>query len=118
MSSNNGKSNGKSNGTSNETLNKPTVSEIKSSIKNIKTIIKNIELKGITKPSDKEDFFWKNYPDMMNRFTFLISQLCSNSDNKMLDIMIAQLEQVEKGMPLEEADKQIGEKLAKNYLPK
>ena len=98
--------------------NKPTVNDIKLSIKNIKTIIKNIELKGIVKPSDKEDYFWKNHPDMMNRFTFLISQLCSNSDNKILDIMIAQLEQVEKGMSLDEADKQIGEKLANSYLPK
>ncbi len=97
---------------------RPSVYEIKSSIKTIKTIIKNIELKGIVNPADKEDYFWKNHPDMMNRFAFLISQLCSNSDNKMLDIMIAQLEQIEKGMPLEEADKKIGEKLANNYLPK
>jgi hypothetical protein len=97
---------------------KPTVKEIKSSITTIKTIIKNIESKGIITPTDKENYFWENHPDMMNRFTFLISQLCSNNDNKMLDIMISQLEQVEKGMTLDEADKQIGEKLASSYLPK
>ena len=103
---------------SNKPLDKPKVYEIKAAIKNIKTIIKNIELKGIVKPADKEDYFWKNHLDMMNRFTFLISQLCSSNDNRMLDIMLSQLEQVEKGMALDEADKKIGEKLANNYLPK
>lgn len=97
---------------------KPTLAEIKSSINKIKTIIKNIELKGIINTADKEDYFWKNHPDMMNRFTFLISQLCSDINSPMLNIMLSQLEQVEKGMTLDEADKQIGEKLAKNYLPK
>ena len=55
----------------------------------------------------------------MNRFTFLVSQLCSNTDNKMLDIMIAQLEEVERtGISSHEADKKIGEKLATAYLKK
>ena len=97
---------------------RPSLEETKKSINNIKTIIKNIEMKGIITPAEKEDYFWNNHPDLMNRYTFLISQLCSNNDNKMLDIMIAQLEQVEKGMSLDEADKKIGEKLADNYLPK
>lgn len=96
---------------------KPTLVEIKSSINKIKTIIKNIELKGITTATDKEDYFWKNHPDMMNRFTFLISQLCSDINSPMLNIMLSQLEQVEKGMTLDEADKQIGKKLASSYLP-
>jgi hypothetical protein len=98
---------------------KPSVFEIKSSIKTIKTIIKNIELKGITRPADKEEYFWTNHPDMMNRFAFLISQLCSNSDNQMLDIMIKQLEDIERGkISSNDADKKIGEKLAASYLPK
>ena len=97
---------------------RPSLEETKKSINNIKTIIKNIEMKGIITPAEKEDYFWNNHPDLMNKYTFLISQLCSNNDNKMLDIMIAQLEQVEKGMSLDEADKKIGEKLADNYLPK
>lgn len=97
---------------------KPTVNEIKSSINNIKIIIKNIETKGISRPADKENYFWENYPEMMNRFPFLVSQLCSNNDNKMLDVMVAQLEQIEKGKTLDDADKEIGEKLADSYLPK
>ncbi len=97
---------------------RPKVAEIKASIKTIKTIIKNIELKGITRPADKENYFWDNHPDMMNRFTFLISQLCSNTDNKMLEVMISQLEEIEKGVSQDEADKKIGEKLAKEFLPK
>jgi hypothetical protein len=98
-------------------IKKPTLSEIKTSIKTIKTIIKNIELKGITTPADKEDYFWKNHPEMMNRFAFLISQLCTDINSPMLNIMLAQLEQVEKGQSLDDADKQIGQKLASVYLP-
>ncbi len=97
---------------------KPTLAEIKASINNIKIIIRNIELKGVIRPSDKENYFWENHPDIMNRFPFLVSQLCSNNDNNMLDTMVAQLEKIEKGMSIDEADKQIGEKLANNYLPK
>ncbi len=96
----------------------PDINEIKKTIKNIQIIIQNIELKGITSSSGKEDYFWKNYPDLMNKYTFLISQLCSNTDNSMLDVMIKQLEQVGKGKKMEDADKEIGEKLANNYLPK
>lgn len=96
---------------------KPTLAEIKTSINTIKTIIKNIQLKGINTAADKEDYFWKNHPDMMNRFTFLISQLCSDINSPMLNIMLNQLEQVEKGQSLDEADKQIGQKLASVYLP-
>jgi hypothetical protein len=98
--------------------NKPTLAEIKTSINTIKTIIRNIQLKGILSPADKENYFWENHPDMMNRFAFLISQLCSDIDSPMLNIMLAQLEQVEKGQSLDEADKKIGEKLAAAYLPK
>jgi hypothetical protein len=94
------------------------VNDIKKTIKNIKTIIQNIELKGINSSSSKEDYFWKNHPELMNKYTFLISQLCSNTDNTMLDVMIKQLEQVEKGKNMDEADKEIGEKLANSYLPK
>ena len=104
---------------SNQIDSKPKVAEIKSSINNIKTIIKNIELKGIITPADKENYFWENYPDIMNRFTFLVSQLCSNTDNRMLDIMIAQLEEVERNeLSSHDADINIGKKLATSYLPK
>ncbi len=94
----------------------PNVNDIKKDINNIKNIIKNIELKGINSSYDKENYFWDNYPDLMNRYTFLISQLCSNTDNSMLDIMIKELEQINKGKKMEDADKEIGEKLANNYL--
>ncbi len=96
----------------------PSLDETKKAINNIKTIIKNIEAKGILTPDTKEDYFWNNHPDIMNRYTFLVSQLCSNYDNKMLDIMLNQLEQINKGKALNDADKEIGEILANNYLPK
>jgi len=97
---------------------KPSLDETKNAINNIKTIIKNIELKGITRPADKEDYFWNNHPDLMNKYTFLISQLCSNNNNNMLDIMLNQLEMIKNGKSQEDADKDIGQVLADHYLPK
>ena len=96
---------------------KPTVEETKKAINNIKIIIKNIETKGIIRPSDKEDYFWTNHSDLMNRYTFLVSQLCSGTNNHMLDIMLKQLEKIENGKKLDDADKDIGKILADNYLP-
>jgi hypothetical protein len=97
-----------------------SLEETKKAINNIKTIIKNIEMRGITTPPAKEDYFWNNHADLMNRYTFLISQLCSNSDSHshMLDIMLSQLEKIEHGKKLDDADKDIGKILADNYLPK
>jgi hypothetical protein len=95
-----------------------SLDETKKTINNIKTIIKNIEMRGITKYIDKEEYFWNNHPDLMNRYTFLISQLCSNTDNKMLDIMLKELEMIEKGKSQNDADKDVGQVLADNYLPK
>lgn len=110
---------------------KPSVTEIKSAISNIKTIIKNIEMRGIIRPADKEDYFWTNQPAMMNRYPFLISQLCSNTDNQMLDIMVKQLEAIENSnlssntentnnidKSLTKANEKIGKILADNFLPK
>jgi hypothetical protein len=98
---------------------KPSLDEIKTTINNIKTIVKNIEAKGVIKPIDKENYFWENHSDLMNKYTFLVSQLCSNTDNKILDIMLTQLDNISKGKTsLKEADKEIGQVLANNYLPK
>ncbi len=98
---------------------KPTVKEIKNSINDINVIIKNIEQKGIKSAKAKEDYFWKNHGDMMNRFPFLVTQLCSGNDTTMLDLMIQQLEKIEKGkISSDNADKEIGQKLVDSYINK
>jgi hypothetical protein len=96
---------------------KPSSKEIKNSINNINIIIKNLEQRGITSPKAKEDYFWKNHGDLMNRFPFLVTQLCSGGDMSMLNIMIQELEKIEKGqVSTDDADKEIGQKLVDDYI--
>jgi hypothetical protein len=45
--------------------------------------------------------------------------LLTNMEHPMLNIMLTQLENIEKGViSQDDADKEIGEKLAEDYLPK
>jgi hypothetical protein len=88
-------------------------------INNIKTIINNIENRGINTPEKKEDYFWKHHSDLMNKYPFLVNQLCSNSDNSMLSFMLDHLNKIKRGeLKQDDADKIIGEKLSDQYLPK
>ncbi len=97
----------------------PNVSELKEIIGKIQNIIKNMDKKGITGQNAREDYFWNNHSNMMNRYPFLISQLCSSNDTTMLNTMLEQLSEIENGEKTQhEADKDIGEVLAKEYLPK
>lgn len=98
--------------------NKPTSKELKKMIDMIKIIIKNLDKKGIN-VNAREDYFWTNHPDIMNKYPFLVSMLLNDSEHPMLNIMLTQLENIEKGIvSQEDADKEIGEKLADDYLPK
>jgi hypothetical protein len=93
------------------------INDIKKIIDKIKIINHNIELKGITKLNDKENYFWSNHSDIMNKYPFLVHQLCSGSDNSMLDEMLKQIESINKGKTnTKDADVKIGESLADKYL--
>ncbi len=88
-------------------------------INNIKTIINNIENRGIKTPDAKENYFWQNQSELMNKYPFLVHQLCSNADNSMLAFMLENLNKIKKGeLKQDDADKIIGEKLSDKYLPK
>ena len=93
---------------------KPNVSELKTIINRIK----NINLKILSKSQEeKEDYFFKNHYDIMNKYPFLVSQICSGNDLDKLEYMISNLEQIEKGnYTKEEMDKIVGEKLADEYV--
>ena len=90
--------------------------EMKNTINDIKNIIVTLNRKGIT---DKENYFWTNHPEIMNKYPFLVSLLLTDSNPAMLDTMIKQLELIDKGnISKEQADTIIGKKLGDTYLPK
>ncbi len=96
----------------------PDVKAMKENINNIKIILSNIEKKGITKQQDKEEYFWKHHSDIMGKYPFLVSMMCSGSDMSMLDMMMYKLTQIQKGeLSHDDADKDIGKQLAADYLP-
>jgi hypothetical protein len=84
----------------------------------INAIIKNIERNGLKSTKDKENYFWKNHTDTCNKYPFLVSQLCSGGDTKILDMMIEKLKEIENGdITMNKADEEIGQILSDKYLP-
>ncbi len=96
----------------------PYVNAMKETIEKIKLVLFNIEKKGITSQKDKEDYFWKNHGDIMAKYPFLVSMMCSGGDMSMLDMMMYKLTQIQKGeLSHDDADKDVGKQLAADYLP-
>lgn len=93
---------------------KPNVNELRTIINRIKNI--NIKIYSKTL-EEKEDYFFKNHSDIMNKYPFLVSQVCSGQDLDKLEYMLNSLEQVEKGNTSQnEMDKIVGERLADEYV--
>jgi ABC-type enterochelin transport system ATPase subunit len=94
--------------------NKPNVNEMKKNIERIKKINMKLSHMSLT---EKENHFFDNYPDIMGKYPFIVSIICSGSDLTMLDYMLSSLEQVEKGNSSQEyMDKIVGERLADEYV--
>ncbi len=94
---------------------KPKVKELRTVIERIKNINNKIFSKTL---EEKEEYFFKyHYDDIMSKYPFLVSQICSGQDLDKLEYMLNSLEQVEKGnSSKDEMDKIVGERLADEYV--
>lgn len=93
---------------------KPNVKEMREMIERVKKINMKLSHMSLT---EKENHFFDNYPDIMNKYPFLISTVCSGGDLTMLDYMLSSLEQVEKGnTSQEDMEVIVGERLADDYV--
>jgi hypothetical protein len=91
--------------------------EVIKTIDLIKNIIQNIERQGLVDSIKKENYFWNNHPDITNKYPFLVSQLCSNTDNSILESMIENLKKIDEGkITKKDADKSVSEELSKKFL--
>jgi len=93
----------------------------RASVKELKQIIQQIiEINnslGKKTTIQKENYFFDKHPDIMNNYPFLVSQICSGGDLSMLDRMLVDLEQIEKGQrSKEEVDTTLGKDLATKYI--
>lgn len=93
------------------------VENIKNVIKQIDEILVELKNKKITKENDIENYFWDNHSDIMNVYPFLVVQMASGADRKMLDHMIKTLTDIEEGkVEQEQADVDIGQKIVDDYI--
>ena len=100
-------------------IKQPSVNELRTTVSKIKVIIKELDCKQIFGSEKREDYFYKYHSDIMNMYPFLVTQLSSGEDTHLLDTMLEQLEQIEKGKKTnEEAEILIGKELADNYMSK
>ena len=102
-------------------INQHTVKELRAIITSIKKIIAILDKKYIFGQEKRETYFFDNHNDIMSKFPFLVSQLCSNDNNNdnMIDIMLRHIEEVELGEKTkEQSDIIIGDKLANNFIKK
>ena len=100
-------------------LNQHSVKELREKIKSIEKIISILDKKKIFGQENRENYFFENHNDIMGNYPFLVSQLCSNSDNDMLEIMLRHIEEIELGeKSKDEAELIIGDKLVNNYVKK
>ena len=98
-------------------MDKPSVKELQNTIANIKKIIVTLEKKQIFDQTKREDYFFDNHPDIMGKYAFLVSQLCSGGDNSMLDVMLGHLSAIETGQTSQEAaEVKLGEQIADQFL--
>ena len=94
-----------------------SVKDLRKTITQIKEIITILDSKQIYGLENRENYFFDNHLDIMNAYPFLVSQLCSGNNTDMLDIMLNQVELIEKGKKTsEEADIDIGQKLADKFM--
>ena len=98
-------------------MDKPSVNDLKNTITNIKKIIVTLDKKQIFDQTKREDYFFDNHPEIMNKYAMLVSQLCSGTDNGMLDIMLGHLQTIEDGVVTQhDAEIKLGEQVADKYL--
>ena len=96
----------------------PNVKELKETVIKIQNIIKVMDKKKITGQNKREEYFWTNHGDMMKRYPFLISHMCSGNNMNILNTMFRHLEEIEQGeITQHDADVIVGQKLANEYLP-
>ena len=96
---------------------KPSVKELRKTIDTIKKIIKDLDKKQIYGLENRENYFFENHTELVPKYQFLVSHLCSGDSNDMLEIMLRHLEEIEMGEKTnDEVDVVIGEKLASKFL--
>lgn len=95
----------------------PKSDEIKEIITKIDNIVLKLKKKNITDEKQMEDYFWDNHSDIMDMYPFLVCQIISGADRKMLDYMLNTLDRVESGeQEKNEADVEIGQKIVDDYI--
>jgi len=95
-------------------MSKPSVKELEQVINRIKNI--NLKLMSYSL-EEKENYFYDNHQELMEKYPFLIFQICSGEDLSMITHMLNELRKIENGQKSQEqVDVEMGEMLAEKYV--
>lgn len=90
--------------------------KIKKVIETIDEVILKLKEKKMTN-EQIEDYFWNKHSEIMNEFPFLVCQIITGSDRRMLDYMLSTLDKIESGnQDKNDADVEIGQKIVDDYI--
>lgn len=91
--------------------------EIKKNIECIKNSVNDGKKSGVTSSILLENKVFEDYPDIYEKYPWVVKHICKDKDEKYLNKMIDALEKVSKGeTTVQKAGKEIGEELAEKYI--
>jgi len=91
---------------------------LKKDISNIKLNIELIKAEGNSDPFQIELNFLERYPELYDKYPFLIKKFISGENIKMLEKMLTSINKIEKGADKFKEEVKLGKELGKKYIKK
>jgi len=92
--------------------------DLKKDVAEIKLNIDLIKAEGTTVPYHIELAFLERYPELYDKYPFLVKKICTGENLEMLNKMLNSIDKIEKGADKFEEEKKIGEELGEKYIKK
>ena len=92
--------------------------DIKKSVESIKLNINLIKAEGVSGNFEIELAFLERYPELYDKFPFLVKKIISGENLEMLEKMLASIDNISKGNDKFEEEVKLGKILEKKYIQK
>ena len=92
--------------------------DIKKSVESIKLNIDLIKSEGVSGNFEIELAFLERFPDLYDKFPFLVKKIISGENLEMLEKMLASIDNISKGNDKFEEEVKLGKLLEKKYIQK
>ena len=92
--------------------------DIKKSVESIKLNVSLIKAEGVSGDFEIELAFLERFPDLYEKFPFLVKKIISGENLEMLDKMLSSIDNISKGKDKFEEEVKLGKILEKKYIQK